>query len=116
MAKTAVIAPMVTASSTAAVSAMRASSRNDRSPSRQACPIIAASCVLQPGIHRFALERQHAERAFVDAAQRLAPHEALEPFDAERELAQRQRALARETAGAQPFQVLRQRVLRPVDD
>ncbi len=49
----------------------------------------------QPRVDRLALQRQHAEHALVDAAQRLAADEALERLDAERELAQGQRALAR---------------------
>ena len=42
-------------------------------------------------------------------------NEALEPLDAERGLPQRQRALSSQTAGAQPFEVFRKVVFRPVD-
>jgi uncharacterized low-complexity protein len=47
----------------------------------------------QARIDRLALEREHAEDAVVDAAQRLAAHEALKCLDAECE-----RAKWRETA------------------
>ena len=36
----------------------------------------------EPWIDGLALERQHAEHAFMHAAKRLAPHEALQCFDA----------------------------------
>src|SRR6188508_1805139 len=67
-------------------------------------------------VDRLALERQDAEDALVDASQRLASREALEPFDAERELAGGERPLRREAARAQPGEVLGQVVLRAVDD
>lgn len=54
---------------------------------------------LQPGIHRLALERQDAEGALVDAAEGLAVDEALEPLQAQGELAQREGALAPEVPG-----------------
>jgi hypothetical protein len=41
-------------------------------------------------VHRFALERQHAEHAFMDTEERFASGESLERFDAERELAGRE--------------------------
>src|SRR5262245_18539986 len=71
---------------------------------------------LQPRIDGFALQREHAEGAFMHAAQRLAPDEALQPLDAERELAQRERELAAEPALPQALDMLRHRVVRPVDD
>ena len=71
---------------------------------------------LQPRIDRLALQREDAEHALVHAPERLALHEALEAFDPQRELAQRQRPLPRQPALAQPLEVLGQRVLRPVDD
>jgi hypothetical protein len=46
---------------------------------------------LKSRIDRFALEREHPEDALVHAPKRLVAHEALEPFDAERKLAQRER-------------------------
>ena len=72
--------------------------------------------LLQPRIDRLALQREDAEHALVNASERLSLDEALESFDAQRELAQRQRSLPRQAAFAQPLEVLGQRVLRPVDD
>ena len=57
----------------------------------------------EPRVDRLALEREDAEDALVDAAERLAAHEALERFDAERELAQRERSLRREPALTQSW-------------
>jgi hypothetical protein len=48
----------------------------------------------EPWIDGLAFERQHAEDALMDAAQRLAADEALERLDAEREFANGERALA----------------------
>lgn len=73
-------------------------------------------CFSQPRVHRLALEREHTEDALVHAPHRLAPDETLERLDAERELAQCERALAAEPALAQPFEVVRQRVLGTVND
>ena len=70
----------------------------------------------EPRIHRLAFQRQYTEHAFVHAAQRLAPNESLERFDAECELAQRQRPLCGETALPETIQVLRKGVLRTIDD
>src|SRR5689334_2931678 len=70
----------------------------------------------QARVHRFALQREDAEDAFVDAAQRFLAREAFEGFDAEREFAQGEGALATEAALAQAFQVLGPVVLRAVDD
>src|SRR3984893_3869899 len=67
-------------------------------------------------VHRLAFQGEDAEDALVDAAQRLAADEALQAFDAERELPQRQRALHAEAARAQPVEVRQHRVLRAVDD
>ncbi len=61
-------------------------------------------------------QRQHAKGALVDAAQRLVAHAALAALDAERELAQGQRALGREAAPAQARQRTWRAVLGAVDD
>src|SRR4051794_21670196 len=91
---------------------MGASSAEDRTtgiPAPRAPP-------LQPRVHRLALQGQHPERALVHPAQRLPPHEALQPLDPQREFPQGQRALARDAALAETLQVLRQGVFRTVDD
>jgi len=46
----------------------------------------------------FALEGEHAEHAFVDAAQRLAADETLEPLDPQGELPNSQRPFRRKPA------------------
>lgn len=56
---------------------------------RSAARSIAPAGRSQPRIDRFALERENTKDALVHAAQRLASHESLERFDAERELTQR---------------------------
>ena len=56
---------------------------------------------LQPRVHRLALRREHAEHALVHAPERLAPHEPLEPLDAQRELAERERPLGGQPARPQ---------------
>ena len=45
----------------------------------------------QPRIDRLALQRQHAEHAFVHTTQRLVTHEPLERLDPECELPKRER-------------------------
>src|SRR5215211_1727747 len=80
---------------------LRTSSRADRSQAR---------------IDGLALEGEHAEDALVDAAKRLVADESLEGLDAERELANRQRPLAAESACLQAVDVGGLGVLRPVDD
>jgi hypothetical protein len=52
----------------------------------------------------------------VNPAQRLISDEAFDSFDAQGEFALRQRALAADTARAQPIEVDRERVFRTVDD
>ncbi len=47
--------------------------------------------LLEPRVHPLALQREDPEDALVDAAQRLAADEPLQPLDAERELPQSQR-------------------------
>ena len=71
---------------------------------------------LQARIDRLALEGENSEDAFVHASERLSLHEPFEPFDSQRELPQRERALSRKPALAEPRQVLGQRVLRSIDD
>ena len=71
---------------------------------------------LQPRIDRLALQGEDAEHALVNAPERFSLHEPFEPFDPQRELAQRQRSLTRKTPLAQPLEVLGQGVLGPVDD
>ena len=46
--------------------------------------------MLQSRIDRLALQRENAEDTLVYAAQRLVPHETLQPLHAQRELTQRQ--------------------------
>ena len=71
---------------------------------------------LQSRIDRFAFQGQDAEDAFVDAAQGFVADEAVEGFEAERELAQCQRAFGAEAALAESLQVLGPGVFRAVDD
>jgi hypothetical protein len=52
----------------------------------------------------------------VDAAEGLLPHEPVEAFDAQGELAQGERALDAETARTETADVLREGVLEAVDD
>lgn len=63
-----------------------------------------------------ALAGEHREGAFVNAAEGLMPDEALERFDAKRELPARKRALRPETPVAQVREIVRQEVLRPIDE
>ena len=53
--------------------------------------------LLQSWVHRLALQRQHSEHTLVHPPLRFAPNEPLQPLDAERELAERERPL-----GGQP--------------
>src|SRR5262249_22214791 len=71
---------------------------------------------LQPRINGLALEREHAEHAFVDPPERFALNESLQSLDSERKLAKRKRPLAGQPPLAKASQVLRQRVLRAIDD
>lgn len=70
----------------------------------------------QPWINGLTLQRQRAEHAFMHATQRLARKETIERFETERKLAHRQRAFGVEAALAQSHQMLRQVVIRAVDD
>src|SRR5438045_9702512 len=63
-----------------------------------------------------AREREHAEHTFVYTPQRRALDEALQRFDTQRELAERERALAGDATVTQSRQVLRRRILRTIDD
>ena len=63
---------------------------------------------LQPRIHRLALEREHSEDALVNTPERLAANEPLQPFDAERELAQREGSFGRQASLPQAIEVRRQ--------
>src|SRR5690242_12803857 len=81
-----------------------------------ALPVDGLDLLSEARVDRLAFQRQHPEDALVDAPQRLHPREALQRLDTERELAQRQRALCRQAARAEPLQVVRGRVLRTVDD
>src|SRR5262245_33486664 len=67
---------------------------------------------LQPRVHRLAFQREDAEDALVDAPEGFPADEALQGFDAEGELAQRERTLGAEAALAEAFQVLGGVVLR----
>jgi hypothetical protein len=60
---------------------------------------------LKTWVDRLALEREDAEVALVDAAERLLADEALEPLDAERELAPRERTPGAETAPTEPVEL-----------
>jgi hypothetical protein len=63
-----------------------------------------------------ALHGQHAEHALVHPVERLVSHESLERLDAEPELADRERALAPEAAGAQPIDLAGVGVFEAADD
>lgn len=54
----------------------------------------------QPWIHGLALEGQHAEDALVDPAERLPGDESLQRLQAQSKLAQGQRSLGPQAAGA----------------
>ena len=56
--------------------------------------VVVSARFLQTRIDRFALERQDAENALVNASERLFLNEPFEPLDAQRELSQSQRSLA----------------------
>src|SRR5262249_46741258 len=72
--------------------------------------------LLEPRVDRLALEREHTEDTLVHPAQRLAADEALQRLDAERELSDRERALAPEAAAPQALEVGGFGVLGAVDD
>lgn len=55
-------------------------------------------------------------KTHVDTAQRFAPDEAAERFDAQGEFAEGEATLGAEAALAQPVEMVRQGVVRPVDD
>lgn len=71
---------------------------------------------LQPRVYRLALERQHRERALVNAAKWLLADEALETLDAQSELAEGERALGAEAAATEAVEVRGLGVLGAVDD
>jgi hypothetical protein len=62
------------------------------------------------------LQRQDPEHALVNPPQRFPPYEALQRLDTERELPERETALGRQPASAQPVEVLGQSVLGTVND
>src|SRR5215467_9992354 len=70
----------------------------------------------QPRVDRLGLQRENRENALVHPPQRLAAGDPVEGFQAEGVLAQGQRALVCQSALAQPGQVRRLGVVRPVDD
>src|SRR5215469_12040426 len=70
----------------------------------------------QPWVDRLGLQRENREDALVHPPQRLAAGDPVEGFQAESVLTQRQRALVCQSALAQPGQVRRLGVVRPVDD
>src|SRR5207244_7286733 len=74
------------------------------------------ACESQSRVDGLALEGEHAEDTFVNAVERFAGDEAFERFDAERELAQGERALVAEPARTKARQVRFGRVLGSVDD
>ena len=63
-----------------------------------------------------AFQGEHAENAFVDATERLSPHESLQAFDSQRKFFQGQRTLLTESPTAQTRQVLLDRVVRAIND
>src|SRR5580693_9597483 len=70
----------------------------------------------KPRVHGFALKREHTEDALMDAPQRLTANETLQPFDAERELAQGQRSFPSQSPRPKTDEVRLGRVIRAVDD
>jgi hypothetical protein len=72
--------------------------------------------LLEPRVHGFALEGKNAEDAFVDSVERFGAGEALQRLDTEAELAERQGALAAETAASQPVELIGLQVLGAIDD
>src|SRR6266511_1944875 len=70
----------------------------------------------QARVDRLAFQGEQGKDAFVDAARRLALDEALQGLDTQRKFPRGQRTLVAQTALAQPVEVLRQRVVRTVDD
>ena len=85
-------------------------------PPTPAIPVKIIAFPLQRRIHRFALQRQDAEYAFVDPAQGLAAYKAFQRFDAQSELPPGQRPLSPETALPQTLQVFRLVVIGAVND
>src|SRR3954470_4099828 len=70
----------------------------------------------EPRVHRLRFEGQYREHALMDSIQGLTTNEALERFDAQRELAGSERALAAQAARAQARELGWRVVLRAIDD
>src|SRR5262245_48696349 len=56
-------------------------------------------------VHRLALQGQHAKDALMHPPQRFLPHEPLQPFDSECELAERQRPFVSKSTVAKTTEV-----------
>src|SRR5438270_13882162 len=70
----------------------------------------------QSGVHRLAFQGENGEHTLVDLAQRPAAGEPLQGFGPEGELPHGQPPLGGDAPAAEPVEVLRERVLRAVDD
>ena len=67
--------------------------------------ILGSAGQAEARIRGLALKCEHAEHTLLDASERLASDEPLECLDTECELAERERALAREATGAPALEV-----------
>jgi hypothetical protein len=67
----------------------------------------------KPYIHWLAFECQNTEHALMDAVEGFAFHKSLKAFEAERELADRERLLRAQATLAEPMEVLRLGVFGP---
>src|SRR5438270_3992705 len=71
---------------------------------------------LQSRVYRLAFQGENGEDAFMNPSQRFFPHEPLQAFDAERELAERQRPLLTEATVSQTSKVFVRAVVGPIND
>ena len=71
---------------------------------------------LQPGVHGFALQGEHAEHALVHPVEGLSGHEPFQRFDAQSKFTNGQRPLVTEPSRAESGQIAFSGVLGPVDD
>src|SRR3712207_5735046 len=76
----------------------------------------SAGMGLQPRVDRLALQSKDCEYGLVHAVQRLTTRKTLQRLYTQRELAERETAFDAEASSAQPLQLVRPGVVRPVDD
>ena len=78
--------------------------------------LVPALVASQPRIDRFALQSEDPEDALLDSAQRLPSDKALQSLDSQDQFTDGKGPLPREPAFPQALQILRCRVLGPLDD